>query len=276
MEAAWFFGANRSGKAMYDPKTGVTFDGLEADGRINPNSGAESAIHGLLTMLALDAHPAVRTQATSLTSVVSRDGLRVVEAEAATETTGKVVTPESAWTGESSWSGGKYLALDEGGTATLDLGDGTAPVGLAPVAWQEEDGTARTRWTQGDRRLGTLKHRVGDQGITAASGALLPQGLDKTVRPSDGPVSVVASRDAVRLDAVLVRPLLSSAVLRGTSTTALLQSTSKDAQRTSVAPAGDSGRLRVYDGRGRLKESKKITGPTSVKLPSHGLAVVTG
>ena len=59
MEAAWFFGANRSGKAMYDPKTGVTFDGLEADGRINPNSGAESAIHGLLTMLALDAHPAV-------------------------------------------------------------------------------------------------------------------------------------------------------------------------------------------------------------------------
>ena len=89
MEAAWFFGANRSGKAMYDPKTGVTFDGLEADGRINPNSGAESAIHGLLTMLALDAHPAVRTQATALTSVVSRDGLRVVEAEAATETTGQ-------------------------------------------------------------------------------------------------------------------------------------------------------------------------------------------
>ena len=276
MEAAWFFGANRSGKAMYDPKTGVTFDGLEADGRINPNSGAESAIHGLLTMLALDAHPAVRTQATSLTSVVSRDGLRVVEAEAATETTGKVVTPESAWTGESSWSGGKYLALDEGGTATLDLGDGAAPVGLAPVAWQEEDGTARTRWTQGDRTLGTLKHRVGEQGITAASGALLPQGLDKTARPADGPVSVVASRDGVQLDAVLVRPLLSSAVLRGTTTTALLQSTSEDAQRTSVAPAGSSARVRVYDGRGRLTESRTITAATTVKLPAHGIAVVTG
>ncbi len=276
LEAAWFFGANRSGKAMYDPATGVTFDGLEADGRINPNSGAESTIHGLLTMLALDAHPSVRTQATSLTSVVSRDGLRVVEAEAATATTGTVVTPASAWTGESSWSGGKYLALDAGKTATLDLGDGTAPVSVAPVAWQEEGGTARTRWAQGDRRLGTLKHRVGDQGITAAPGALLPQGLDKTVRPSAGPISVVAQRDAVELDAVLVRPLLSSAVLKGAgTTTTLLQSASSERQSTRVVPAGASARVRVYDGRGRLKESRTIASATSIRLPAHGLAVVT-
>ena len=101
-------------------------------------------------------------------------------------------------------------------------------------------------------------------------------GLDGTVRPADGPVSVVASRDGVRLDAVLVRPLLSSAVLRGTTTTALLQSTSQDAQRTTVAPAGSSARVRVYDGRGRLKESRTITGTTTVKLPAHGIAVVTG
>ena len=63
MEAAWFFGANRAGEPMYDPATGVTFDGVEADGRINRNSGAESTIHGLLTMLALDDHPAVRARA---------------------------------------------------------------------------------------------------------------------------------------------------------------------------------------------------------------------
>ncbi|GAB2592318.1 hypothetical protein [Microlunatus antarcticus] len=275
LEAAWFFGANRSGKAMYDPATGVTFDGLEADGRINPNSGAESTIHGLLTMLALDAHPAVRARATALTSVVSRDGLRVVEAEAATSTTGSVVTPESAWTGESSWSGGKYLALDAGETATLDLGDGNVPVSVAPVTWQEEDGTARSRWTQGDGRLGTLKHRVGDQGITAASGALLPQGLDRTVVPGDGPVTVVAQRDTVELDAVLVRPLLSSAVLKGASaTTTLLQSASAERQSTQVVPTGASAMVRVYDGRGRLTKSRTITAATSIRLPAHGIVVV--
>ncbi|GAA3567330.1 hypothetical protein GCM10022197_24310 [Microlunatus spumicola] len=276
LEAAWFFGANRSGKAMYDPTTGVTFDGLEADGRINPNSGAESTIHGLLTMLALDAHPSVRAQATALTSVVGRDGLRVVEAEAATPTTGTVVTPDSAWTGESSWSGGKYLALDEGGTATLDLGDSPDPVNVEPVAWQEEDGTARTRWTQGDRNLGTLHHRVGDQGITAASGALLPQNLDKTVRPADGPVSVAVSRAGVQLDAVLVRPLVSRAVLRGTITATLLQSSSSDRQTVQVAPVGSSAKVRVYDGRGRLTGSETVDGPTTVRLPGHGIAIVTG
>ena len=63
MQASWFFGANRAGQPMYDPATGVTFDGLEADGPINHNSGAESTIHGLLTMLALDAHPSVAAQA---------------------------------------------------------------------------------------------------------------------------------------------------------------------------------------------------------------------
>ena len=42
---------------MYDPATGRTFDGVSPDGKVNRNSGAESTIHGLLTMLALDGTP---------------------------------------------------------------------------------------------------------------------------------------------------------------------------------------------------------------------------
>ena len=30
MQAAWFFGANRAGAVMYDPATGVTYDGSAA------------------------------------------------------------------------------------------------------------------------------------------------------------------------------------------------------------------------------------------------------
>ena len=192
LEAAWFFGANRSGEPMYSPATGVTFDGLEADGRINRNSGAESAIHGLLTMLALDERPALRARAMGLTSVPERDGLRVVEAEAAT-TNGTVVTPTAAWTGESLYSGA-YLELDSGETATFDLGTSGRRHLVEPVAWLEEDGTARSAWRQGDRPLGILRHRVGDQGITAVPGALLPQTLDRTVRPATGAVRVRAAR----------------------------------------------------------------------------------
>ena len=274
MEASWFFGANRAGEPMYDPATGVTFDGLEVDGRINRNSGAESTIHGLLTMLALDAHPAVRARATATTDLVSRDGLRIVEAEAAVSTTGAVVTPASSWTGESAWSG-SYLSLKPGQSARIVVGDGNARVGLEPVAWQDEDGKARSRWAQDGRTLGTLKHRVGDQGTTAVPGALLPQRLGKTVTPADGPVTVLAQRHTVRLDAVLVRPLVSRLVLGGDSRTTLVHSASASRQTAQVVPEGDSARLRVYDERGRQVESRLVTGPRDVRLTAYGVAVLT-
>ena len=63
--AAWYFGNNPAKAPMYDPATGRTFDGVVRDGMINRNSGAESTIHGLLSMLALDAAPDVAAQARS-------------------------------------------------------------------------------------------------------------------------------------------------------------------------------------------------------------------
>ena len=82
IQGAWYFGNNRSGVDMYDPATGRTFDGLEADGRINHNSGAESTIHGLLSMLALDARPDVRAMATQRTERVRHITWSLYEAEA--------------------------------------------------------------------------------------------------------------------------------------------------------------------------------------------------
>ncbi|NHN56953.1 twin-arginine translocation signal domain-containing protein [Calidifontibacter sp. DB0510] len=67
LAGGWFFGANPSGRPAYDPATGATVDGIEFDGRVNPNSGAESTIHGLLAMLALDAHPTAAALARSIT-----------------------------------------------------------------------------------------------------------------------------------------------------------------------------------------------------------------
>ncbi|HJW61843.1 MAG TPA: hypothetical protein VJ931_19590 [Actinomycetota bacterium] len=103
---AWYFGNNPAGVAMYDPATGRTFDGINPDRTVNRNSGAESTIHGLLSMLALDAHPAVAARA----RVAGRQAQvtwRLVEAEAGTLTgAAEVVTPAEAWTGESAWSGG--------------------------------------------------------------------------------------------------------------------------------------------------------------------------
>ncbi len=61
--AAWYFGNNPAGEPMYDPETGRTYDGINPDGVINRNSGAESTIHGLLSMLLLDEYPDIAARA---------------------------------------------------------------------------------------------------------------------------------------------------------------------------------------------------------------------
>ncbi|MGH2813970.1 MAG: hypothetical protein ACRDLC_02330, partial [Actinomycetota bacterium] len=117
---AWFFGNNPAGVAMYDPATGRTFDGINPDRTVNRNSGAESTIHGLLSMLALDARPEVAAAATSRNLRIGQLSWTVLEAEAgALRGEAVVVTPPSAWTGESLWSGGKYVELLPGGRVTL-------------------------------------------------------------------------------------------------------------------------------------------------------------
>ena len=47
--ATWFLGANDTGAVMWDPTTGGSFDGLQADG-VNQNQGTESTLALLSTM----------------------------------------------------------------------------------------------------------------------------------------------------------------------------------------------------------------------------------
>jgi hypothetical protein len=52
--ASWFFGNNAAGKPMYDPQTGRCYDGLEDSTKINLNSGAESTIEALYSILEVE------------------------------------------------------------------------------------------------------------------------------------------------------------------------------------------------------------------------------
>lgn len=49
--AKWFTGKNPAGVVMYNPHTGIIYDGIENENLINKNSGAESTIEGLLSLL---------------------------------------------------------------------------------------------------------------------------------------------------------------------------------------------------------------------------------
>ncbi|WP_150307583.1 hypothetical protein [Planctomonas psychrotolerans] len=276
MLASWYFGTNRSGEAMYDPATGVTYDGVQPDGSINRNSGAESTIHGLLSMIALDANPAVRSVATSLTDVSDRDGLRVIEAEAVGTTTGTVVTPDSLWTGESLYSG-DVLRLDRTQEATFDVGASDAARTVEPVSWlREERAGSVSIWRSGSATLGVLRHTVGEQGISAVSGALLPQSLRAFLPAGRSEVTVSVRRGSVDIDALLVRPLVASLTLSdGTADgvhAAMCTSAARTPTPSNIGWDGRASTVRVYDSMGRLVSETAASGVVSVRLPAGGFA----
>jgi YD repeat-containing protein len=286
VQAAWYFGNNRSGVQMYDPATGRTFDGLEADGRVNRNSGAESTIHGLLSMLALDAHPDVAAAATSRNARVEQVSWSLVEAESGT-LAGKasVVTPTSAWTGESLWSGGHYVELGPGGRVTVSA---TLPEAgryrLLPVFDRQEAPL---------RSLGT-RHRVdsvpfgiqwhggaGAQGVSPTSG-FLDIGNVGTDRLLDaGPVAIesayVGDGAAVRLDALLVQPEIERLLLSGDGGRQGVLRSWATQRRLATLDAGSGGLTAfAYDANGRLIEMTHGTGSFAVPVEPYGFTYLLG
>jgi hypothetical protein len=278
MMGAWYFGMNKAGEPVYNPATGVTYDGVQADGSVNRNSGAESTIHGLLSMIALDAHPDVAARAVAVNRTTAISGLTTVEAEAATSTTGAVVTPESAWTGESQYGGGAYLALDRGEKATVAIPGAGTLRHVEPVTFQPNPGSASSLWTAKLLPLGLLRDRAGAQGITAVPGVLLPQPTLLPVPAQRDAVTVTGVTGTVALDAVIVRPLLSRLVLEGDAgqagSTELVHSTEVVPQRTTVGSAGATATLRSYDKTGALVEERTISGSAKVTVRAGGFVVV--
>ncbi len=52
--AVWFFGNNPAKAKMYFDQTGISYDGIISEKEVNKNSGAESTIEALLTLLSIE------------------------------------------------------------------------------------------------------------------------------------------------------------------------------------------------------------------------------
>jgi hypothetical protein len=283
--AAWYFGNNPAGVAMYDPATGRTFDGINPDRTVNRNSGAESTIHGLLSMLALDAHPAVAARA----RVAGRQAQvtwQLVEAEAGTLTgAAEVVTPASAWTGESAWSGGAYVRLGPGGrvAGTVDL-----PVGggwwLFPVLDRQQlpAGVVATSHRLGGALAGRADHGgAGAQGVSAVPG-YLDLGTTGPVEAGAGTAELVSTYAGTgpeaRLDAVMVQPEVEWLVLGGSGGgQAVARSFARHREVRVIDLAGSGpASARGYDRTGRLVEvTTSPSGHLRVPVAPGGFTVAS-
>lgn len=283
---AWYFGNNRSGVRMYDPATGRTFDGLEADGRINRNSGAESTIHGLLSMLALDAHPDVASAAVSRATRVDHVTWTLVEAESgALEGRAQVVVPDSAWTGESLWSGGRYVELGPAGRVTVsaDLPE-AGRYRLLPVFDRQEAPlrSLGTRHRFDTVPLGVQWHGgAGAPGDSPTSGYLDIGNVGSERRLAAAAVSVesayVGDGAPVRLDALLVQPEVERLLLGGDGgRQGVLRSWAAE-RRLVTLDAGANGLTAfAYDAHGELVRTVDGSGSLDVPVEPHGFTYVTG
>ena len=275
--AGWFFGQNPAGARMYDPATGATADGVNGDGTVNRNSGAESTIHGLLTMLALDANPDVAALAAASAGLVSRDGQRVVEAEAGRrDGPAAVVVPASAWTGESQWSGGAYLQLGSGGTVSWTVPATTQPQLVAAVLNRVPGPAGLGAVTTPAGPLGAVDFGGGGaQGVSAAPGMLLPVTVPRAFPAGTTELSATGPPGGGQLDALLLTPLVSTVVTRGGgSGVVLLSSVAGAARRLTITVPG-SGRTvaSAYDDHGRPRGVVTGSGPVTVEVPAGGFVV---
>jgi hypothetical protein len=265
--AGWYFGANRSGQPAYNPATGTAIDGIERDGRVNTNSGAESTIHALLSMLLLDANPDLKAAALGITATVATHGLSVVEAEGGVITGGSVVTPESAWTGEANWSGGAYVELTAGGRVSITVPADDQARRVHPIVNQVEDPSGTTTWTGGIGRSGKGKTKplgttenggAGAQGITEAPGQLLPLPLPKTL--AGKATRLVGITDgAAQVDALMLQPLISTVAVTGPAgdSTLYISADEADTLRRVDVPRGQKLVQQAFDAAGQPLADKR-------------------
>jgi hypothetical protein len=279
--AGWFFGANRSGAAAYNPATGTAIDGIEPGGQVNLNSGAESTIHTLLAMLTLDANPALKSKALGINKTVSTNGLRVVEAESGTITgSGSIVTPASAWTGEAIWSGGAYVALNPGDRLTIPLQASDQSQNVYPIVNQSVAPAGSTGWTAGETQLGSTPNGgAGAQGITDAPGKLYPFALKRNL-PAGATAVVGKSDGAASLDALLIQPLISSVAVTGPDgdSTLYVSATNETSTRKIDVPKGFALQQRAFDSSGKPvapgRDSIAAEHSSQVTIAAGGFTVV--
>ncbi len=261
LAASWYFGNNPAGAPMYDPATGVTYDGVSADGEVNLNSGAESTIHGVMSMLALDAAPDVAARARQAT-VTGRVTSSYAEAESGRLSgAANVVTPADAWTGESQWSGGQYVQLGTGGQVAIPV---RAPVDGRYLVMPVFDRQIAPLTSVGTRlSVGGVAAGVQEQGGAGPQGtSSVPGYLDVGQRPTAGPVpagdttvtaAYVGDGRPARLDGVLLQPEIEWVTLGGPGGgQALLRSFASRPVHQVVHLGGDAVTAYSYDAQGRL------------------------
>ncbi len=121
LAASWFFGNNIAATVMYDEETGRSYDGINGANPflVNRNAGAESTIEALMALQPLLRDP-IASRYLHFREV-ERSYSAVVEVEDGRPVAGQPEYGRRDWTGEASFSSGRYYALAPGDAVEVPL-----------------------------------------------------------------------------------------------------------------------------------------------------------
>ncbi len=289
LAAAWFFGNNAAGAAMYQPDTGVVYDGINGDGTINRNSGAESTIEGVLALMNAVDDP-VASAYLAYSHVDRQDAAAKVEAESGALAGGAtVVTPASAWTGEALWSGGAYVDLPAGASDTVAVTAPTSGRYLVYIVFDKQQAPA-----------GTVGVNVGVDGVAAGTddeGGAGAQGVSPNpdllwIDSVAVPQTLGAGAHTVtltglgathaKIDAVLLQPAIEDKMLDDGAggTLALYKSFAGATLRRDLPVVAGVGRwfVSAYRDDGRLLLAYPVSAryPNTVLVLPYGYTIMRG
>ena len=243
-----------------------TFDGVSSrDGTMNRNSGAESTIHALLTMIALDARPELAARASSVDerSPSARGCELGARRRPPSTPTARSSTPES-WTGESSWSGERAhpRSADSTRPSTSERHD-DPPLGrarrLVGVRVQASTSHAGRRGIAARSASSRSRPRPGHLADARCAAAALAAA--RRCSATAGRLSVDVLRRGAALDALLVRPFVSRLELTGeggVTAAGALQQRNVAADLASVADGASQRHRRAST----TRRAREVTQPT--------------
>jgi hypothetical protein len=287
--ATWFFGDNRAGVAMYQPASGVVYDGLNGDGSINRNSGAESTIEGLLALMNVVNDPIARSYL-GYHQISAQVTYQKVEAESgALSGAATVVIPASAWTGEALWSDGKYVDLAAGGNDRIAVNAPADGRYLVYLVFDKQMGPADSVGVRvsvdGVPAGRDNESGAGAQGISPNPDYLWIDSVPVRQRLTAGPHSVKLDYSGyggthAKIDAILFQPMIESKVLDdGNGATLAAFKSLSDAESQAVLPMpAREWVVLVYDRNGKLVDrlllnSKRIS---AVPVRPFGYTLASG
>jgi hypothetical protein len=286
--ATWFFGNNRAGVAMYQPATGVVYDGLNGDGGINRNSGAESTIEGLLALMNVVNDPVARGYL-GYHRLLAQTTYQKVEAESGAFSGAALkVTPTSAWTGEALWSNNQYVDLAKGGSDRISV---TSPVGgdyLVYLVFDKQMGRPEsvgvTVSVDGIRLGQDNEGGAGAQGVSPNPDYLWIDSLAVPQRLAAGAHTVTLKYAGnhgthAKIDAILWQPVIESKVLDNGdgANLAVYKSLTNVESRVVLPTTVDTWVVLVYDRAGRLVQRlSSDSDPVTVPVLPFGYTIASG